>query len=253
MCCCFSQILTDFPVARQSGGVKSRAMNEVIAPNPFINTGAVLVTTNPTGRDCRETPTLTINPTTNKITGTFMDLVNGLLELGSPGLNGGTIIFYNSSNSHATTITGGTPVAPVNLSLPLTSGMIATTADIASACSSGVYIPTTSLPADSNLATAAASSGRWMRIGSIVAVSGQVSVSPVAGSRMTGFELTLPVPSTVPNAYELSGVAANSGASPGCEVRIFANTTTQKAVFQWWQSPNVGPMIIGYNFSYRVV
>lgn len=116
---------------------------------------------------------------------------------------------------------------------------------------SGTYTPT--LTNTTNIDSSAAYSCQYFRVGNVVHVSGRVDIDPTAaGSANTVLGMTLPIASnfTNANAFELAGTA--SANSPHQDIAILADTTNDRATFQF-ASQTVNNMAIWFQFSYRVV
>lgn len=234
--------------------------NEVTAPNPFIASGSLLMSSTSSGRTCTESGVVISG---EKMIAGSIQALSGTMELGSAAIAGGFLMLWNATNAHATSLTGGTPSAPVNLSLPLVSGNLATEAYAASTATTitqstvaasleyDSYVPTCYKPAGSNVTSVSGVLNRWFRIGNIISVSGQFSVTPTAASTLTTFEMSLPVFAGLADPSELSGTAVDSSISPACSIRIYAHTTQPRAVFQWLQGSGTAAMTCGFQFTYQ--
>ena len=115
---------------------------------------------------------------------------------------------------------------------------------------SGVYTPTRSAEAnlDSNVTP---SEAQYMRVGSTVTVSGNVTINPTLTTTATSWELTIPVASNIGAVEDLAGtftcgqIAAMSGAVSGS----VANNT---AVFNLIAT-DVNSNVVYYQYSYQVI
>jgi hypothetical protein len=76
----------------------------------------------------------------------------------------------------------------------------------AQAVSSGTYTPT--VTGVLNVAAVANARAQWMRVGSVVTVSGAVDIDPTATSTATNYTISLPIASNLTNAGDLSGTMA---------------------------------------------
>lgn len=107
---------------------------------------------------------------------------------------------------------------------------------------SGVYLPDTS--DGINVTAFTSDTAQYMRVGNVVTVSGQVTVTTSA----TGsFELSLPISSTLTRSSQLAGAGATVAALVGA-ISIEGNTTSGNAVFRVTGSLTDIP--ISYTYTY---
>lgn len=112
----------------------------------------------------------------------------------------------------------------------------------------GTYTPTLTNVANLDASTAYAC--QYIRIGSIVTVSGKVDVDPTAaGSVQLG--ISLPVASNLANANECAGTAAASGIA-GQSAAILGDTTNDRAQLQYVAVDTTNQSMY-FSFTYRII
>ena len=117
---------------------------------------------------------------------------------------------------------------------------------------SGTYTPTFS-----NYLNCASTSisGVWsyIRVGDIVTVSGQLSVTPTSGSVLTSFYITLPIASALSSLYQASGHvnARNSGGRVVGDVT--GDSSGDRAWASYLQVANTNLMDVVVSFMYQVI
>lgn len=117
---------------------------------------------------------------------------------------------------------------------------------------SGTYTPAGS--DDVNLADYTITDAQYIRVGSVVTVSGQVSLAIAAANLVTSIKLTLPIASTFSGASQLAGTAACADAQfmPTGEV----TGSTNKAIIKLFSDADTdisGPLIWSYHYTYLIV
>lgn len=113
----------------------------------------------------------------------------------------------------------------------------------------GFYTPT--LTDVTNVASSTAVECRWFRIGCMVTVYGQVTVDPTAAApTATELGISLPIPSALANAREVSGVAACSAVQQSG--RISADTTNDRAALLF-SATDTASRAWGFTFSYPLL
>jgi hypothetical protein len=117
---------------------------------------------------------------------------------------------------------------------------------------SGTYTPT--LTNSTNVASSTASILQYMRVGSVVTVSGLVAITPTAGSdASTILEMSLPISSDFAATTNLGGTGVISSATGrGVAAAIYADTTTDKAEFSFL-SPAASTVSMRFTFTYRII
>ena len=117
---------------------------------------------------------------------------------------------------------------------------------------SGTYTPTIS-----NYLNVASSSvsGVWnyIRVGNIVTVTGQLSITPTSSSVLTSFYITLPIASAMTSLYQCSGHvnARNSGGRVVGDVT--GDSTGDRAWASYIQVANTNLMDVVVSFMYQVI
>jgi hypothetical protein len=114
---------------------------------------------------------------------------------------------------------------------------------------SGTYTPTgtTVINVDSMTPREA----RYIRIGDIVMVSGEVDVDPTLSGSQTQFDLSLPIASALTQTYHLNGNATSEVASGSSEdYRVYANATNDRAKFNTPSCASNSSQKISYTYTY---
>jgi hypothetical protein len=114
--------------------------------------------------------------------------------------------------------------------------------------SSGVYTPT--LTNVTNIAASTAYPSQWMRVGSVVTVSGQVDIDLTSNG---AYELgvSLPIASDFTNAYQCGGVAG--GTVPTVDPLVIrADVTNNRAQFIGSDTDKTNHPHV-FTFTYRIV
>jgi hypothetical protein len=117
---------------------------------------------------------------------------------------------------------------------------------------SGTYTP--ALTNSTNVASSTASELQYMRVGSVVTVSGLVSITPTAGSDAnTVLEMSLPISSNFAATTNLGGTGViSSSTGRGVAAAIYADTTTDNAEFNFL-SPAASAVSMRFTFTYRII
>lgn len=117
------------------------------------------------------------------------------------------------------------------------------------AVTSGTYTPT--LTNVANLDASTAYLCQYMRVGSVVTVSGKVDVDPTLTGTSTQLGITLPIASNLANAQNCAGTAFASGiAAQGAA--ILADTTNDRAQMQWIAG-DVSNQAMYFTFTYQII
>ncbi len=114
--------------------------------------------------------------------------------------------------------------------------------------SSSTYTPI--LTNSVNVAASTAYSCQYLKVGSVVTVSGQVDVDPTAAGD-TQLGISLPVASNFANANECGGCAAAPGIA-GQSAGILADAANNRATLQW-TAVDVTNQAWRFSFSYRII
>jgi hypothetical protein len=124
-------------------------------------------------------------------------------------------------------------------------------ADVAAlpALAGGTYTPT--LTNSANIDSSTAYSCQYMRVGSIVSVSGRVDIDQTASATQTDLKMTLPVASDFANSNELAG-AAYSIPSLTVGAAVFASIADNLALIRFTSS-GTGVVTLLFTFQYRII
>lgn len=115
---------------------------------------------------------------------------------------------------------------------------------------SGTYTP--SLTDTTNVASSTSYVAQYMRVGSVVTVSGLVDINPTAASTNTVLDLSLPIASNFANSQECAGTAAAQGVF-GYSVSVLANTTGNTARMQFISDAGAAEEAFYYTYTYRII
>lgn len=118
---------------------------------------------------------------------------------------------------------------------------------------SGSYTPI--LTAVSNVAASTSSVSQWLRVGNVVTVSGQVSITPtVATDTLTRLGISLPVLSNFTASSEVSGtaVAIDSAVINGRPAKIIGDTINARASLEFLAAATIQTNY-SFTFTYVVV
>lgn len=127
-----------------------------------------------------------------------------------------------------------------------TSGITGTTNQF---IGSGTWTPTTS--GLSNVSSAVAEAGQWIRVGNVVVCSGRVNPTVTAVGNAV-FRISLPVTSNITTPANCAGTAAvtlHNGAMQA--VAILGDTASDTAEFSWTSSDS-GSMIMMFTITYLI-
>jgi len=114
---------------------------------------------------------------------------------------------------------------------------------------SGTYTPT--LTNTTNIAASTAAVCQYMRVGSVVTVSGNVSIDPTAiGQIVLG--MTLPIASALTAATQCGGTFAGSGVTTINLGSIVADATNDRATFDGVVA-DIANRTYGFTFTYRIL
>ena len=101
----------------------------------------------------------------------------------------------------------------------------------AGSATSGTYTPT--LTNTTNITSSTASTAQYMRVGSVVTVSGKVVIDPASQPAATLLGISLPVASSLATEQQLGGTGAAISTGGQLVARIFADTTNDRASFSF--------------------
>jgi len=114
---------------------------------------------------------------------------------------------------------------------------------------SGTYVPT--LTNTTNIASSTAHGFQYMRVGTVVTVSGQVTVNASVANTTTILELTIPVASSLSNDHELAGTGC--GVTTINRVMVVTGQTTNDRAYISWQPAATGDIIYSIHFTYQIL
>lgn len=114
--------------------------------------------------------------------------------------------------------------------------------------SSGTYTPT--LTNVTNVSASTAYVCQYMRVGSVVTVSGQVDLSPTAGALNTELGISLPIASALTLDRQVGGVGASESNTEAAA--IFADPTNDRAKIQYGPAAT-GSRTIHFSFTYQIL
>jgi hypothetical protein len=126
----------------------------------------------------------------------------------------------------------------------ITDAMLTTT------LASGVYTPTRSAEVNQDV-NAAPSQAQYLRVGSVVTVSGTFTFNPTLAATVTGFEMTLPVASNIGAVADLAGTACAGGVA-SMSAEIYGSIANDTAVISWVSS-DITLQTWSYTYTYRVI
>jgi len=112
----------------------------------------------------------------------------------------------------------------------------------------GTYTPT--LSNTTNVAASTARVCQYMRVGSVVTVSGSVNIDPTA-TGSTVLTMSLPIASNFANTYELGGSGAPDITTP-IPVVIRGSSTADAAIFVF-NATSTSAQEVYFTFTYRII
>jgi hypothetical protein len=117
------------------------------------------------------------------------------------------------------------------------------------ALASGTYTPTLTLVA--NLSAATAFVCQWLRVGSVVTVSGRVEVDPIVAATPTMLGVSLPIASAFVNAngIECGGVGQST---VGTVIGFRADPVNDRAEARW-TAGDLSNQGVAFSFTYQVI
>lgn len=118
---------------------------------------------------------------------------------------------------------------------------------------SGTYTPT--LASLSNVAASVPYLARWMRVGNVVTVSGQLDIDPTLANVITSLSITLPIASAITSGAELSGTAvrvSGGAGEAGVACAVYGDPATDTAVVNYNNDAVLTARVFTYHFTYLV-
>ena len=136
---------------------------------------------------------------------------------------------------------GVTPVATTNGRL--TDGLT---------LAQGTYTPT--LTGVTNVSSTTAFTCQYMRVGSVVTVSGKISVTPTSNNTQTILGVSLPIASNFAAEENCGGLAhtINNTDADQHGASIYADATNNRATFDYYETHGVGDNFT-FTFTYRII
>lgn len=114
---------------------------------------------------------------------------------------------------------------------------------------SGTYSPTVNNV--SNLASLSAAGFKWVRVGNVVSVVGQITATPSGSGITVTCRITLPIASTLAAVSNLTGVTTGTSTTAGSGW-VLADTVNNQAQINW-RSTSSGAEVAYVSFSYEVL
>jgi hypothetical protein len=112
---------------------------------------------------------------------------------------------------------------------------------------SGTYTPT--LTNTTNVSSSTAVDCQYMRVGNVVNVSGQVTLTPTSASTQTLLGISLPIASSFTLERQAMGTCSNGGNKHG---RIVADSANNRLTLTF-STPDTGVATFAFNATYRIV
>lgn len=131
---------------------------------------------------------------------------------------------------------------------PNTTGTVALTSDIPTTAS-GTYSPTFTSVA--NLDSTPTGNAQYMRIGTVVTVSGEFTANPTLAATQTTFGMSISVASNFANSYNCGGTAF-CGNIAGMGAAVNADATNDRANITWVSS-DLNSQTWSFTFSYSII
>lgn len=206
-------LTTGYLKATVAAGVATPSTTTTI-PASDISSGQALTRTS----DTNVTLTLTGTPATSLLAAT--NIAAGWT---------GTLGLSRGGTAADLSVTGGTSqvLKQVSAGAAVTVGQLATTDIIGITVST--YTPT--LFNTTNVAASTAYPCQYMKVGSVVTVSGLVDIDPTAAAA-TLLGMSIPVASNFANTYELGGTGVSPAVASQC-AGLYADTTNDRVAFEF--------------------
>jgi hypothetical protein len=112
---------------------------------------------------------------------------------------------------------------------------------------SGTYTPT--ITAVGNVSASSALASQWIRVGNVVSVSGEVSITATAGGSSLSWRITLPVASTIANQGQLAGTGVGGTLNI---VNIYGDIASGQASFTASAPGSGSSVAYSFTFQYEV-
>ncbi len=130
-------------------------------------------------------------------------------------------------------------------------GASGVTADTDSALSSGVYTPTTTAGANTNVAAATFSEAMWTRIGDVVHVAGYAMLDPTADAN-TVLSISLPIASNFTDVSDCAGTGKIVTINTSGNGAIYADTANDLALIRFVGTGTTSNQPFTFHFMYKI-
>jgi len=214
----------------------------------------------------------------NKITGLAAGTASGDALMYGQALNGTTLALTGATTGGTTasysgaitgltynglTITTSTGTITVTnaktlsvaktLTLDGTDGTTITFPSTSTTFAFGTYVPT--LFNTTNVAASTAYTCQYMRIGSVVHVSGRVNIDATSATSATELGMSIPIASDFAAVEQLGGVAVagSTTANNLPPIEILADATNNRAKLQYQTTTDVNNNAYAFTFTYLIV
>lgn len=168
------------------------------------------------------------------------------------GLSGGGDLSADRTLSITSIITAAGPIGSATAVPVVTYNaqgqLTAVTTAALPVLTSGTYTP--GLTNSANISSSSALQCQYMRIGSVVTVSGGVMLTPTLLATLTTLGIALPIASTLSATNNLGGTAASSSVASNVGP-VFADTSNNRATLQLI-SVGTGSETFSFSFTYVV-
>lgn len=115
---------------------------------------------------------------------------------------------------------------------------------------SGTYTPT--LTNTTNISSSTARVCQYMRVGSVVTVSGTVNITTTSGGGDTVLGMSLPIASDFTVVSQLGGAGGTRAAATNIPMWAQADTTNNRAVWNWGSFNPAAAAEYGFTFTYLI-
>ena len=117
---------------------------------------------------------------------------------------------------------------------------------------SGNYTPT--ITSGANCTVPFAFVSQWMQVGTVVTVSGILSITPTTGAALTTAYISLPVASNFVSSAYLSGTSSRTTPSAAWfSGSVSGDATNHRAQLNFWSTEAGSSIAVSYIFTYTVV
>ena len=164
------------------------------------------------------------------------------------GISNALVFEGDNANGFETTLTPIDPTADRTITLPNVSGIVVVSTTGLTDVTSGVWTPTSNNIA--NLTSSTAAEGQYIRVGSVVTGSIQLTVDPTLSATATELELDLPVASDFGATSDASG--ACGGSDVVSEVAGIRADATSNEMEVLWVTTSLASHELDCAFSYEI-